>query len=92
MTVLIKKISNDEFEVTVKARNTTKHVVSISDNIHQKLTKGKINKKTLIEFSFNFLLERESNTSIFSSFELIVISKYFPEYLKTLSEWINNNF
>jgi hypothetical protein len=29
---------------------------------------------------FEFLLQRESNTSILSSFELPVIGRYFPEY------------
>jgi hypothetical protein len=30
--------------------------------------------------SFEFLLEREPNTSILRSFDLSVISQYFPEY------------
>jgi len=34
----------------------------------------------LIEESFRFLLEREPNTSILSSFELPLIGKYFPQY------------
>ncbi|MGB4812724.1 MAG: hypothetical protein WBP13_09655 [Methylophilaceae bacterium] len=34
----------------------------------------------LLEKSFEFLLERESNTSILRSFELSDISKYFAEY------------
>jgi len=41
----------------------------------------------LIEFSFKFLLERELNTSILSSFELSVISGYFPDYINTVKEW-----
>ena len=55
--------------------------------LHQNLTNGKVSKKELIEFSFKFLLEREPNTSILSSFELSVISGYFPEYIKTVKEW-----
>jgi hypothetical protein len=38
----------------------------------------------LVERSFRFLLERESNTSILRSFELSVIGQYFPEYEKTI--------
>jgi len=34
----------------------------------------------LLEYSFQFLLDREPNTSILSFFELNIISKYFPEY------------
>ncbi len=46
-----------------------------------RLTKNKILKEELLKFSFNFLLEREPNTSILSKFDIIVISKYFPEYI-----------
>ena len=45
-----------------------------------KLTDGEVDEKTLIEKSFEFLLEREPNTSILSRFDLPVIAHYFPEY------------
>ena len=48
---------------------------------------GKVTKEELLKFSFNFLLERESNTSILSSFELRLISKYFPEYENSVKNW-----
>ena len=73
MTILIKELSSDEFEVTVNEIKTTIHKVNLSDNVYKKLTKEKINKKKLIEFSFKFLLERESNTEILPTFELSVI-------------------
>jgi hypothetical protein len=40
--------------------------------------------ETLIEKSFEFLLEREPNTSVLRSFELGVIAGYFPEYEQTI--------
>ena len=89
MTILIKELSDEEFQVTVNAKNPTSHNVTLTDEIHQNLTNGKVNKKELIEFSLKFLLEREPNTSILSSFELSVISGYFPEYRKTVKEWSN---
>ena len=89
MTILIKQLSDEEFQVTVNAKNLTSHNVTLTDDVHQNLTNGKVNKKELIEFSFKFLLEREPNTSILSSFELSVISGYFPEYRKTVKEWSN---
>ena len=91
MTILIKELSDEEFLVTVNAKNSTSHNVSLTDDIHQNLTNGKVSKKELIEFSFKFLLEREPNTSILSSFELCVISGYFPEYIKTVKEWSTKN-
>ena len=89
--ILIKELSDDEFQVTVKAKNPKSHNVTLTDAIHQNLTNGKVSKKELIEFSFKFLLEREPNTSILSSFELSVISGYFPEYIKTVKEWSTKN-
>ena len=91
MTILIKELPDEEFQVTVNAKNLTSHNVTLTDDTHQNLTNGKVSKKELIEFSFKFLLEREPNTSILSSFELSVISGYFPEYRKTVKEWSTQN-
>ena len=91
MTILIKELSGEEFQVTVNAKNSTSHNVTLTGDTHQNLTNGKVNKKELIEFSFKFLLEREPNTSILPSFELSLISTYFPEYLKTVKEWCTKN-
>ena len=91
MTILIKELSGREFQVTVNAKNPTSHNVTLTDDTHKNLTNGKVSKKELIEFSFKFLLEREPNTSILSSFELSVISRYFPEYTKTVKEWSTKN-
>ena len=65
--------------------------MTLTDDVYQNLTNGKVSKKELIEFSFKFLLEREPNTSILSSFELSVVSSYFPEYIKTIKEWSTEN-
>lgn len=80
MSISIKKLLEDKFEVTVTSNTTTKHIVTLSNEVHKKLTNGKVTKKELLDFSFKFLLDRELNTSILSSFELTVISQYFPEY------------
>ena len=85
MELLIAELSKDKFEITVKANQITKHVVYVTDEMLFNLTKNKISKKQLLNFSFNFLLERETNTSILSSFDLTMISKYFPEYTKKVS-------
>ena len=89
MELLITELSKDKFEITVKANLITEHIVFVTDEILFKLTKNKVSKEDLLNFSFNFLLERESNTSILSSFDLTVISKYFPEYTKKVSDNFN---
>ena len=81
MELLITELSKDKFEITVKADQLTKHTVSVTDQMLLNLTNNKTSKEELLNFSFKFLLERESNTSILSSFDLTVISKYFPEYI-----------
>ena len=89
MELLITELSKDKFEITVKANLITKHIVFVTDEILFKLTKNKVSKEDLLNFSFNFLLDRESNTSILASFDLKVISKYFPEYTKKVSDKFN---
>ena len=86
MELLINELSKDKFEITVKANQITKHVVNVTDEMLFNLTNNKISKEELLNFSFNFLLERESNTLILSSFDLTVISKYFPEYTKRVRD------
>jgi hypothetical protein len=56
-------------------------MVLIDDKTHLQLTNGRISKENLLKISFEFLLERESNSEILSSFELMVIQNYFPEYV-----------
>ena len=87
MELLITGLSKDKFEITVNADQITKHVVSVTDQMLLKLTNNKISKEELLNFSFNFLLEREPNTSILSKFDIIVISKYFPEYISKVENY-----
>lgn len=76
----VRKIDDTTFEVTVESSTTTTHRVTVSPDYHRKLTDGDASPEKLVEESFEFLLEREPNTSILSSFDLPVIGRYFPEY------------
>ena len=87
MELLITELSMDKFEITVKADKLTKHVVTVTDQMLFNLTNNKISKEELLNYSFNFLLEREPNTSILSTFDIIVISKYFPEYISKVENY-----
>ena len=69
MELLIIELSKDKFEITVKANQITKHFVNVTDEMLFNLAKNKISKEELLNFSFNFLLERETNTSILSFFD-----------------------
>ena len=83
----IEKQSNDVFKITVSGHTTTQHEVTVTDSALQELTNGQVTKEELLDFSFKFLLDREPNTSILSSFEIMVIARYFPEYISSVKEW-----
>ena len=86
MSVSIKKRTDDVFQVTVADSMTTTHEVSLTD-----LADDKVTKEQLLEFSFNFLLDREPNTSILSKFDINVISKYFSDYRDEVKRWCNES-
>ena len=92
MSIFIKELSDNKFEITVNKKLITKHTVLLTDEYYDILTKKKISKKTLLEYSFQLLLDREPNTSILWSFELNIISKYFPEYENEIKSFLNKNW
>jgi len=77
-----KKTANGwAFVVRVgSSRNVQKYSVFLEKTYFEKLTAGGGTPKDLIKKSFIFLLEREPKESILSTFNLKVISKYFPEF------------
>ncbi len=79
-TINIVELENTSFQVTINGNSTTTHKVTVQPDYAPKLTAGKITTEQLVKKSFEFLLERESNTSILRSFDLSVIAHYFPEY------------
>jgi hypothetical protein len=82
--IIVKAINNTTFEVTVEGRKTTTHEVTVDPDYYKKLTDGRVAAEVLIQKSFEFLLERESNTSILRRFDLPVIERYFPDYGKVI--------
>ena len=91
MSISIKKLVDDVFEVTVTDSITTTHEVTVTDQSLIDLTDNSVTKTQLVEFSFSFLLEREPNTSILSSFDINVISKYFSDYRDEVRLWCDGD-
>jgi hypothetical protein len=56
------------------------HEVTLSENYWQELTGGKMSGQDLVEATFEFLLQRESNDAIMNRFDLSVMAEYWPEY------------
>lgn len=65
-------------DVTVKDRETTTHRVRVSRAERERF--GGDDVADLVKRSFEFMLEREPNTSILRDFDLSTIERYFPEY------------
>ncbi len=82
--ITIQTIDSTTFMVTVEKDTTTTHTVTVTPSFYEKLTDKYVKPEELVKQSFVFLLERESNTSILRSFNLSVISQYFPEYQETI--------
>jgi hypothetical protein len=65
-------------DVDVRDRSRTRHVVRVSKGELARYGGGDV--QDLVRRSFEFLLEREPNTSILREFSLSTIESYFPEY------------
>jgi hypothetical protein len=82
--VTVKPIDSTTFEVMVEGATTTTHKVTLTAPYYEKLTGKRVAPEVLVEKSFRFLIDRESNTSILRSFALPVIGQYFPEYERVI--------
>lgn len=68
-------------DVTVNdGSGTSNHTVSVPGNDYRNLSGGYADVEELVEESFEFLLEREPKESIMREFDIMTISRYFPEY------------
>ena len=58
----------------------THHEVSVTTDVLERLAPGDVEPRRLVRASFEFLLEREPRESILRSFDLTVITRYFPQW------------
>lgn len=58
----------------------SRHEVTVSREELDRLAPTGITVDRLVEASFDFLLSREPRESVLRSFDLPVISRYFPDY------------
>ena len=78
--VRVEPLSSDEFSVILERSNNFRFVVFLSDDYYKNLTVLRIEKKRLVEFSINFLLQRLTADSIRQVFDVSLIRKHFPEF------------
>ena len=86
--VTVKPIDSTTFEVIVDGATRTTHKVTVTHSYYEKLTGRRVAPEVLVEKSFEFLLDRESNTSILHRFDLPVIGQYFPDYEKVIQQML----
>ena len=77
--ISVEHSAGDEWLVSVQGAVMTQHRVRVTKADLSRFSEGR-SPEELLQESFRFLLERESNTSILSSFDLPLITRYFPEY------------
>ena len=83
--ITVTKLDETKYRVVVESGSRTEHQVTLQQAYFQKLTGGRATPEQLIERSFEFLLEREPNTSILRTFDLPLIAHYFPDYEATMT-------
>ena len=81
---VVLKHEGDGWIATVSVNGTTAtvHRVRMSRAEHERYGGGDVSD--LVRRSFEFLLARESNTSILREFSLADIERYFPEFAKEI--------
>jgi hypothetical protein len=77
--ISIQNLSGDEWLVTVRSATTTEHRVRVTAADLARFAPNHTTEQ-LLTASFQFLLNREPNTAILRSFDIAIISRYFPEY------------
>lgn len=73
----------DPFEFTVAVKGSggeTLHEVTMTQLTYQQLTGSQVSPESCVEAAFEFLLEREPQDSILTSFDMTAISTYYPEF------------
>jgi hypothetical protein len=75
----------DAFRVRVReGKGETTHRVTVKPADLARLAKTGETPEAFLVRCFEFLLEREPKESIMSSFDVMVIARYFPEFESTI--------
>jgi len=88
--ISVKHSDGDEWVVSVQGPVMIQHRVRVTKPDLDRFSEGR-SAEELLEESFRFLLEHESNSSILSSFDLPLIGRYFPEYEQEIRTRLRRN-
>ena len=77
-----------DFEVIIREGGSeTRDYVTMSREMCNRLTGGNHTPERCLEAAFRFLLDHEPKESILGSFDVTVISRYFPEFERELPHY-----
>jgi hypothetical protein len=80
------------FEVVVReGKSETRHHVTMSRETCERLTAGKHTPERCLEAAFRFLLDREPKESILRRFDVMAISRYFPEFEREMPGYLRSS-
>jgi len=80
------------FEVVVReGKGETRHHVTMSQEMRDRLTAGKHTPERCLEAAFQFLLDREPKESILRRFDMTAISRYFPEFEREIPHYLSQS-
>ena len=91
MINIIADLSSDPmvFEVTIKEENgETYHKVTLLQETYRSIFGQSHDPEVCIEASFKFLLDREPKEMIMSTFDITVISMYFPDFPEVVKSYL----
>jgi hypothetical protein len=78
------------FDVVVsKGKGETRHQVTMSREMCERLTAGKHTPERCVQAAFRFLLDREPKESILRRFDVTEISRYFPEFEREMPRYLS---
>ena len=78
------------FEVIVReGQGESRHNVTMGKGVCERLSGGTHTPERCLEAAFRFLLDREPKESILRSFDVSVISRYFPEFERELPRYLS---
>ena len=87
----VEQLDDTKYRVTIEGpEKTTTHEVTIDHPYVERLTGGWHTTETLLEQTFEFMLEREPNTLILKRFEITTLPRYFPDYERRVKELLDN--
>lgn len=87
--ISVSKIGEEpyKFEVVIKeSGSSSSHTVEMKKGFYKNLD-TKTTPEEVVKKSFDFLLEREPKESILGSFNIEVISNYFPNFSQKVKEF-----